>query len=244
LGQNGTEFGRQAFVGLSSPYGVLTLGRQTPATFLAVGAMSAGGSWAAVGSGFGAHPGDVDDLDTFNRISNTVRLQSQSYRGLTFTGTYGLGGKAGEFSRNSVWDVAATYASGPLKLAAGYLFAKDPNYSLWGEKANDSTTGSNMSSSPVNAGYASAGSEQVLSAAASYVLGNATVGIVYSNARYQDMGTVSVAGLSPAQQALTGTAAFNTGELNFKYALNPSLTLGVAYAYTHNSGAEGVGACQ
>lgn len=243
-GQNGTEFGRQAFVGLSSPYGVVTLGRQAPATFFAVGSMSAGGSWAAAGSGFGAHPGDIDDLDVFNRIANAMRFQSQTYRGLTFTGTYAFGGKAGEFSQNSIWDIAATYANGPVKLAAGYLFAKDPNYSLWGNKANDSTTGSNMSASPVNAGYATAGAEQVVSAAASYVLGDATVGLVYSNAQYQHLGSVGVAGLTAAENALTGTAVFNTGEVSFRYALSPALMLGAAYAYTRNSGAGGVGSAR
>jgi predicted porin len=238
IGQNGSEFGRQAFVGLTSSYGTITVGRHASDTFYAVGAMEAGGDWAAAGAGYGAHPGDVDNLDTFNRVSNAVRFKSQTYRGLTVSGLYSFGGKSGAFSQNAIWDTAATYISGPLRLAVGYLFVKDPNFSFWGNKANDSTTGSNISS-PVNSGYASAGSQQVISAGGAYNFGPATVGLIYSNAQFQNLGAVGVAGLNVAERAYTGTATFNTGEANLKYAINPALTLAAAYLYTKNGGADG-----
>jgi predicted porin len=236
LGQNGTEFGRQAFVGLDTPYGTVTAGRQIAGSFFAVGSVEAGGDWAAAGTGYGAHPGDADNLDTSNRIANALKFKTKTYGGFTASGTYGFGGKPGEFSQNSAWDFGATYVNGPVRLAAGYLFVKDPNFSFWGNKANDSTTGSNISS-PVISGYATAGSQQVISGAATYYVGPAIITLLYSNAQFQNLGTVAVAGLSASEQALRGTATFNTGEVNVKYIVNPALSFGAAYFYTRNSGA-------
>ncbi|CAN7742120.1 MULTISPECIES: porin [unclassified Caballeronia] len=240
MGTNGTEFGRQAFVGLSNPYGTLTLGRQYSATYMAVGPLSAGGYWAAIGAGYGTHPGDVDNLDSSNRIANAIKYQSPMYRGLQVTTLYSLGGVSGDFTRNEIIDVATTYTNGSVTLAAGYLLAKDPNFSFWGNKANDSTTGVNIVS-PVNSGYASAGSQQIIGAGGNYVFGSATVGLLYTNTQFKNLGSVEVAGLNAAEKHYTGSAIFNTGEVNFRYQLSPALLLGAAYTYMKNSGAGDLG---
>ncbi|SOE94676.1 Outer membrane protein (porin) [Burkholderia sp. D7] len=241
IGQNGTFWGRAATVGLSSAdYGTVTLGRQNSDSWAAVGYFEAGNSWAASGAEYGAHPGDVDNLDNSNRLNNSILYRSKSYNGLTFGGAYSFGGKAGEFSQNQIWDLSAGYVNGPVKLGVGYILAKDPNFSFFGNKANDSTTGINISS-PVTAGYASAGSQQIIAAGGSYAFGPATVGMVYSNTQFQDLGTVSVAGLNATEATYHGTATFNTGELNFKYQFTPSLLLGVSYSYTRNGGASNEG---
>jgi predicted porin len=92
MGQNGTEFGRQAFMGLSSSeYGTLTFGRQYSTVYLAVGPITAVADWAAAASGFGAHPGDADNLDSSNRINNAVKYQSASYKGLSIGAECHLG---------------------------------------------------------------------------------------------------------------------------------------------------------
>lgn len=240
IGQNGTEFGRQAFVGLGSNYGTVTLGRQYSTSFTTVGSLEAGGTWATPGVGYGAHPGDADNLDSSNRINNAIKYQSVNYKGFSFGGLYSLGGKTGEFTQNEIFDLSAAYANGPVKLAVGYLFAKDPNFSFWGDKANDSATASNISS-PVIAGYASAGSEQIVSAGGSYAFGAATIGAVYSNTQFANLGTVGVTGLNSTEKAYTGTASLNTGELNLTYRVIPALLLGVSYSYTKNSGADNEG---
>ncbi|WP_031360163.1 porin [Caballeronia sordidicola] len=241
IGQNGTFWGRAATVGLSSAdYGTVTLGRQNSDSWAAVGYLEAGNGWAASGAEYGAHPGDVDNLDNSNRLNNSILYRSKSYNGLTFGGAYSFGGKAGEFSQNQIWDLSAGYANGPVKLGVGYILAKDPNFSFFGNKANDSTTGINISS-PVTAGYASAGSQQIIAAGGSYAFGPATVGVVYSNTQFQELGTVSVAGLNATEAAYRGTATFNTGELNFKYQFTPALLLGVSYSYTRNGGASNEG---
>jgi predicted porin len=244
IGQNGTFFGRAALVGLSSAdYGTVTLGRQNSDSWAAVGYLEAGNSWAASGAEYGAHPGDVDNLDNSNRLNNSIMYRSKSFNGLTFGGAYSFGGKAGEFSQNQIWDLSAGYANGPVKLGVGYILAKDPNFSFFGNKANDSATAANISS-PVLAGYASAGSQQIIAAGGSYALGPATVGVVYSNTQFRNLGTVSVAGLNATEAAYRGTASFNTGELNLKYQVTPALLLGVAYIYTRNGGADGEGSAR
>lgn len=239
LGQNSTLFGRQAWVGLSSDsHGTVTLGRQNPDGYQYVGALGAGGQWAASGAGYGAHAGDVDNLDNFNRVNNTIRYQSPTYNGLTVATLYSVGGKAGNFTQNEIFDFVAAYQMGSVVLGAVYTFIKDPNFSFYGNKANDSAIGVNMTS-PVQRGYASAGSQQIIAAGGAYTLGPATIGLVYSNTQFQNLGTVSVAGLNRVEQAYNGTAAFNTGEVNFKYQVNPALQLGIAYIYMRNSGASG-----
>ena len=82
LSQGGREFGRQAFVGLSSDtLGTVTLGRQydeavTLCTF----------SSACQFAAYGAHIGDSDNVfDTF-RINNAVQYKSIDYKGLQFEG--------------------------------------------------------------------------------------------------------------------------------------------------------------
>ena len=59
LGQGGLMFGRQAYVGLSSQYGTVTLGRQYDSVVDFVGPLEAGDQW---GGYIAAHPGDLDNL--------------------------------------------------------------------------------------------------------------------------------------------------------------------------------------
>jgi predicted porin len=60
LGQGGREFGRQAWMGLSSTkFGKVTLGRQYDPIVDFVGSLSAGNFL----TGMGAHPGDLDNID-------------------------------------------------------------------------------------------------------------------------------------------------------------------------------------
>ncbi len=78
LGQNGREFGRQAFVGLSSnQYGAVTLGRQYDSVVDYVGPLALTGTQYG-GTQF-AHPFDNDNLDNSFRINNSVKYQSVNY---------------------------------------------------------------------------------------------------------------------------------------------------------------------
>jgi predicted porin len=145
-----------------------------------------------------------------------------------------------------VTDAAISYANGPVKLGAGYLFTKDPYYATFGNQGNSSTptssaTGANNNmASRIYGGYASAGSQQIITAGGSYVVGPATIALLYSNTQFQDLGAINAVG-SYGTKYRGGTATFNSGEVNLKYAATAALTLGAAYIYTHNSGADDVG---
>jgi predicted porin len=228
LGQGGDEFGRQAYVGLSSQFGTVTLGRQYDSVVDYTGAFEVGSQWASF---YAAHPGDLDNMNNSNRVNNSIKYASNNYSGITFGGLYSLGGVAGQFNRNQIFSGGLGYAQGPLQLGAAYLNVKNPNYSFFGNNSTSSATGSNMTGSQVYSGLASAKTQQVISAAGAYTFGAATVGATYSNTQFKDLGQTAVAG-QPAGSKTGGDAKFHNAELNFKYQLTPALLLGAAYDYT------------
>ncbi|WP_031360683.1 porin [Caballeronia sordidicola] len=230
LGQGGDEFGRQAYVGLSSQFGTVTLGRQYDSVVDYTGAFEVGSQWASF---YAAHPGDLDNLNNSNRVNNSIKYASANYSGITFGGLYSLGGVAGQFNRNQIFSGGIGYSQGPLQLGAGYLNVKNPNFSFFGNTASASATASNMTASTVYSGYATAKTQQVISAAGAYTFGAATVGATYSNTQFKDLGQTAVTGTG---QTTAGSAKFHNAELNFKYQLTPALLLGAAYDYTKGYG--------
>ena len=95
-GQGGREFGRQAFVGLSSDqYGAVTLGRQYDSVVDYLGPLALTGTQYG-GTQF-AHPFDNDNLDNSFRVNNSVKYTSANYAGFKFGGMYGFSNEAGGF---------------------------------------------------------------------------------------------------------------------------------------------------
>lgn len=236
-GQGGLLFGKKAFVGMSGPFGTVTLGRQYDTNVDIIGPMEAGGQW---GGYMAAHPGDLDNINNTNSTNNAIKFTSNNYGGLTLEGMFGFGGVAGNFARNRIWSVTAGYVNGPLMLGAGYLDVANPNASFFGSGGSPAATvngvpGNNMLS-PVYSGYASARSMSVIDAAAAWVIGSATVGAVWSNTRYHDLGDLSS---GPNPLGLSGTTTLNNAEINFRYQFTPALLAGFAYDYTKSSSVAG-----
>ena len=227
LGQGGNEFRRES-VGLSSPFGAITLGRQYDSVVDYTGDLEAASQWA---TSYGAHPGDLDNLNNTNAANNSIKYASANYGGIKFGGLYSLGGVAGQYNRNQIWSGGMGYAHGPLTVGAAYLNVKNPNFSFFGDDPRSSTTGSNMTGSQVYSGFASAKTQQVISAVGAYAFGPATVGGTYSNTQFKGLGQTAVTG-QPSGSAASGDAKFHNAELNFKYQLTPALLLGAAYDYT------------
>jgi predicted porin len=229
LGQGGDEFGRQAYVGIKSDrFGSINVGRQYDSVVDYTGALEVADQWAPF---YGAHPGDLDNLNNSNRINNAIKYTSANYAGVTFGGLYSLGGVAGSFNRNQIFSAGIGYAQGPLVLGAAYLNVKNPNYSFFGNNTSSSNTATNMSGSQVYSGFASAQTQQVISAGGAYTFGAATVGGTYSNTQFKGLGQTAVTG-QPAGSPTFGNAKLNNVEVNFKYQVTPALLLGVAYDYT------------
>jgi predicted porin len=243
LAQGGAEFGRQAYVGLQSNYGTVTLGRQYDPLVDSVQLLTSGALWAGY---LGGHAGDVDNTLNTHRINNSIKFTSPDYEGLHFSGLYSFGGVAGSVGANQVWSLGANYHTGPFVLGAGYINARNPNFSFYGTNPNAGTaaTSNNLGSigsataaqsNPIYAGYASASTTQIASAAGSYQIGSAVFGVVYSNVQFRGLGSAS----GPNPFGYSGTAKFDNVEANFRYQITPALLAGLAYVYTHASGADG-----
>jgi predicted porin len=230
LGQNGREFGRAAYVGLQSPYGRVTAGRQNEASADFIGTIVSSNLW---GGGLAAHPGDTDNYYVNARISNSVKYLSNDYAGFRVSGLYSFGGTAGNFSNNRIWSLGAQYARGPLVVAASYLNASQPNTSLYDGTAGTASISPN--NSPIFSGYTSARTQQVAGVGAAYTFGAATVDLVYSNVSFQDIGSPS--GAAPVARFRGDTAIFDNVEAGVKYQLTPSVLLGASYNYTRTRGA-------
>ncbi|KWF11060.1 porin [Burkholderia pseudomultivorans] len=227
LGQGSLMFGRQAYVGLSSNFGTVTLGRQYDSVVDFVGPLEAGDQW---GGYIAAHPGDLDNFNNAYRVNNAIKYTSPTYAGFSFGGLYSLGGIAGQFARNQVWSLGAGYNNGPLVLGVGYLNARTPG-NAGGMFNNGSTASAAPVSSPVYGAYANnANTYQVIGAGGAYTFGAATIGATYSNTKFK--------GFSVGPY-VNQTATFNNGEINFKYQLTPALILGAAYDYTQGSKIDG-----
>ncbi|MBT2794946.1 MULTISPECIES: porin [Paraburkholderia] len=238
LGQGGLMFGRQAYVGLSSQFGTVTLGRQYDSVVDYVGPLEAGDQW---GGYIAAHPGDIDNFNNAYRTNNTVKYTSVDYGGLKFGGTYSFGGIAGNVTSNQIWSLGAGYNNGPLVLGVGYLNARTPAASggLFNNGGTTTTAAAfAATASPVYAGYTSANTYQVIGAGGAYTFGAATVGLTYSNIRFANLGA------SFASPFKGQSVTFNNAEINFKYQLTPALLVGAAYDYTRGADIAGASRAQ
>lgn len=223
LGQGGAEFGRQAFVGIESKqFGTLTLGRQYDSIIDYVGKLEFGDS--NVGTGHSAHPVDLDNFNNSRRTNNAIKYTSNDFGGLTFGGVYSLGGVAGSVARNQVFSLGSGYHNGPVTLGVAYLQARNPATSLFGSNPSDTPTSNGLTGTPVLSGYASAGSYDVIGAGALYTLGNAVLGVNYSNVRFSNIAALR-----------NSSAVFNDFEANLQYHLTPRVLAGIAYNYLHGS---------
>ncbi len=83
LNQAGRAFGRQAFVGLSGPWGAVTFGRQYTMTFWALGGLD------QMGPNVHSY-GDMDGYLANARVDNSIAYRG-TFSGFTVGGTYSLG---------------------------------------------------------------------------------------------------------------------------------------------------------
>lgn len=230
---SGSIFNRQAYVGLSNDrYGTGTLGRQYTPYFLFVGPLSSVGSLTGAA---GAHPGDLDGMDTTVRASNAALYVSPQWHGLQAAGMYALGGVAGSIGSGQTTSVALRYAHGPLALAAGYLrmdnaLTSTANTEGSTSAAFDSTSTGSFGVSEVNQGYVTARSMRDVAMAGSYTFGPTRVGLMYSNVRY----------LPGARSLFADTASFNTYGAFARWQVEADINLAAGVSYTMASKGNGV----
>ncbi|HTI16871.1 MAG TPA: porin [Trinickia sp.] len=229
----GDEFGRQAWVGLSSDkFGTLTMGRQYDFTVDYVQALSATGSgW---GGNLAAHPFDNDNMDNDQRLNNSVKFSSATYAGFQVGAMYAFSNDAGQFSNNNAYAFGARYANGPITAAASYL------------QINRSPTAQNLTGAASTGDsdwLAYGGEQQIWTAAAQYKFANnASVGVVYSHSVTYDIGNNgSPSLLGNSAPLVGGSMKFDNFEINGRYFVRPDFSLGAAYTYTMGAFSGGPG---
>jgi len=212
---DGRQFGRQAYVGLSTAQvGTLTLGRQNDAVADFLGPLSATGTW---GGTYFAHPGDIDNLDgNAFRINNSIKFVSENYAGFTFAGAYGFSNSAGSFAANRAYSLGAGYANGPFKFGAAYTQAN----------GFDSNTAGAITENVVPQDIALAQQTarlRTFGAGGSFSTGPMTFGAVWTQTRSDNNSEV----------VLDTSSVANNYEINGRYALTPALSLGAAYTFSY-----------
>ncbi|SAL25094.1 outer membrane protein, (porin) [Caballeronia choica] len=218
-GQDGRQFGRQAYVGLTTNgFGTVTLGRQYDSVVDYLGPLTANGSW---GGTFFSHPYDNDNTDNSFRINNSIKYQSANYGGFSFGGLYGFSNNSEAFATNRAYSAGMQYANGPLKVAAAYLQTQGANGNAGGAitEANAANLGSGNGNIGA-AGTISTKRQRTYGVGASYSAGALTFGGVWTQSRFDDV------------LASDADANFNNYELNARYNLTPALALGGEYTYT------------
>jgi len=217
-------FNRQAYVGVQNPlYGTFTMGRQYTPYYLFVGPL-ASSNWLTGATG--AHPGDIDGLDTTIRINNSVTYNTPNWNGLQASGMYAFGGIAGSIGKGQTISAALRYATGPVSLAAGYLRLDNAQET----SGFDSASTGSFGTSSLNTGYVSAKALQHIAAAADYTIGNLMMGVTYSNVQY----------IAGGRSIFHDTAIFNTYAALATYRFTPAFDVAGAFSYTLASQANGI----
>ncbi|WP_258002383.1 porin [Burkholderia sp. WAC0059] len=138
----GEAFSHFAWVGLSSPYGAVTLGRQLDLT---ADTLRLNADGCVQYTFYLFHPANLDDIGIMgDSVNNSVKYTSPTIGGLTFTGLYGLADSSTQPGRVVSADVV--YAGGPFRASAVYTNWHDHAINLGPELGYTSFLGESLSS--------------------------------------------------------------------------------------------------
>ena len=215
LGQASREFGRAAFVGLSSTqYGTVKLGRQNEMMGDYLGLYTSNGNWGILNM----HPGDLDNTGIDFRINNALRYDSPSFFGVKGSALFSFGGVAGDFNRDTVKSFGLNYVAGGLGVSGAYTEINRP--------AEATNEGVWTAANPIDGNYGIAAAKyQTFGVASQYTFGKAKVGVNWTNTKFL--------GLNPLLGAdIGGHVTFNIIEVLGSYMISPALQVGADYNYT------------
>jgi len=224
--QGGREFGRQAFVGLSSnQFGAVTLGRQYDSVVDFLGPLALTGTQYG-GTQF-AHPFDNDNLDNTFRVDNSVKYTSANYAGFKFGAMYGFSNQAGGFANNRAYSAGVSYNYGPLNVAGAYFQANNAGTvnALTGIQTAGAITADQTP-------FAS-GRQRIFGGGLNYAFGPATVGFVFTQTMFDNgVGLTNVGTQGLGAVGLGNSARFQNYEVNGRYNLTPALSIAGNYTFT------------
>ncbi|MFM0515880.1 MULTISPECIES: porin [Caballeronia] len=224
LGNGGRLFGRQSYVALNGPFGSLRLGRQYD---LIADSLMPLASSLKFGGVLTTRAGDVDNVWGDYSVSNTIKYYTPDFAGFKLGALYSLGGVAGNFSQGRGEGLSLTYAGGPITASAALLRLNNPATSLYDatETPQAGATFANPITNPTFSGYVSAHTLQIAGGGLNYSVGNAVIGVLYTNTRFEDV-------VPTSSTPFSGTATFNSIEANATYRITPAVMVGAAYNYT------------
>jgi predicted porin len=112
--QGGLLFGRQAYVGLASTAGTVTLGRQYSPYYKVLRDVA-----DPFSIGMAGNAGNI--MVTNTRVDNMVQYAMPQFAGLTAEVAVGMGETAGDSARNRAYSTAVYYVQGGLTVAAAWF---------------------------------------------------------------------------------------------------------------------------
>lgn len=223
LQQGGRLFGRQAWVGMSNPYGAVTLGRQYDSVVDYLAPRSLAQSF--VGGLEFMHPMDNDNFGDFFRLDNAVKFASADFSGLKFGGLYAFSNNSRNFSDNRAFSAGATYNRGPLTISAAYMRIDNPGNGSAGALDGSSTSGDATFHAAI---------QQVWGIGAGYTIGPATLGLVWSHSHYGSTTAVYRGStLAPQSTGSPTDLTFDNYEANIRYLINPAWVVAASYTFTN-----------
>ncbi|AQH04288.1 porin (plasmid) [Burkholderia sp. KK1] len=224
LNNGGRLFGRQAYVGVGSPFGTVTMGRQYDLVLDSLIGLSASSRFGGI---LASHAADVDNVWGNYSLSNSIKYVSLIYGGLKVSALFSFGGVPGDFSNGKKESVSISYAGDALSAAAVFSRINNPATSIYDATAAPVAGGAfaNPISNPTFSGYTSAQTLQVAGAGINYRVGQALIGFTYTNTRFENV-------VRTSSTPFSGTATFNNFEVLATYNLTPAFMLGTSYDYT------------
>jgi general bacterial porin, GBP family len=228
LAQGGREFGRQAWVGLSSTkYGTLTLGRQYNAMQDLVAPLQISTSTSL--TAYGTHPLDSDNLGNTYRTNNEIKYATQNYSGFQAEASYAFSNST-NFGANRAYSVGASYSGGSVSLAAAYVRLSNPAVNKDTVGAIPSDNYYNLTTVPF---LATAVTVQQWGAAGTYTAGNAVFGLLYTGSIFGNPTSGSLFSGATGSGGGKGSVRFENLEGSARYYFTPFLLASVAETYTH-----------
>jgi predicted porin len=224
------EFGQQAWVGLTHPvFGQVTLGRQLTSYYWMTSPYSPTHSLTGYS---GAHPGDLDDLDTDYKTSNTILYTTPTYAGLTASASYALGGTPGSVSAGSSWSAGIKYKAGAFGIGAGIERFNNgtPGGGAWNADST-ANSGTQQGVSAVTNGYVTAAAQQRIAVTGGYAFTpDLDIFASYSNVQY----------IPGIDSSFKSTTVWNTGGVVLHFRVATVWDLAAGYSFTRASRANGI----
>nr|WP_241161798.1 porin [Burkholderia gladioli] len=220
LGQGGRMFGRQVFVGLSSPtYGTVTFGRQYDVLWDYLNRIEP----QAMGPGLGVSVGSNDNIEGNFRYSNSVKYTSPEWGGFGFKALYAFSNKAGSFQQNRAFSAGVNFDMRTQRYSLVYVEIDHPGTANPGGAVSDDYAGAPFQLSRSSPLSSSVGvrKQRVIAGGAEYRFDALSLAGIASDVRYDYLDATS---LHLENLSLIGV-----------YKFTPALFVSAAYLYTHGS---------